>query len=115
MRMLLFVITGCTLIGMFVFARWLVGTKYGRVLQAIRDAESRVMHLARVQLGVDRHAAAPAAVELRAGGHEVETAVDRAAVAERGRALREQSVRIHAGPAVRVTPSASRRSIAAGS
>ena len=43
MRMLLFVITGCTLIGLFVFARWLVNTKYGRVLQAIRDAESRVM------------------------------------------------------------------------
>jgi urea transport system permease protein len=43
MRMTLFVITGCTLIGMFVFARWLVNTKYGRVLQAIRDAESRVM------------------------------------------------------------------------
>jgi urea transport system permease protein len=43
MRMLLFVITGITLIGCFVFARWLVNTKYGRVLQAIRDAESRVM------------------------------------------------------------------------
>ena len=43
MRMFLFVITGCTLIGLFVFARWLVNTKYGRVLQAIRDAESRVM------------------------------------------------------------------------
>jgi urea transport system permease protein len=41
--MTLFVITGLTLIGCFVFARWLVGTKYGRVLQAIRDAESRVM------------------------------------------------------------------------
>ncbi len=43
MRMLLFVITGCTLIGFFVFARWLVNSKFGRVLQAIRDAESRVM------------------------------------------------------------------------
>ena len=43
MRMTLFVITGCTLIGLFVFSRWLVNTKYGRVLQAIRDAESRVM------------------------------------------------------------------------
>jgi urea transport system permease protein len=43
MRMTLFVITGITLIGCFVFARWLVHTKYGRVLQAIRDAESRVM------------------------------------------------------------------------
>jgi urea transport system permease protein len=43
MRMLLFVITGCTLISFFVFSRWLVGSKFGRVLQAIRDAESRVM------------------------------------------------------------------------
>ena len=43
MRMTLFVITGMTLVGLFVFARWLVNTKYGRVLQAIRDAESRVM------------------------------------------------------------------------
>jgi len=43
MRMTLFVITGLTLVGMFVFARWLVNTKYGRVLQAIRDAEGRVM------------------------------------------------------------------------
>ena len=43
MRMVLFVITGLTLIGFFVFARWLVASKFGRVLQAIRDAESRVM------------------------------------------------------------------------
>jgi urea transport system permease protein len=43
MRMVLFVITGFTLIGFFVFARWLVTSKFGRVLQAIRDAESRVM------------------------------------------------------------------------
>jgi urea transport system permease protein len=43
MRMLLFVITGLTLIGFFVMARWLVASKFGRVLQAIRDAESRVM------------------------------------------------------------------------
>ena len=43
MRMLLFVITGLTLIGFFLFARWLVNSKFGRVLQAIRDAESRVM------------------------------------------------------------------------
>ncbi len=42
-RMTLFVITGLTLIGFFLFARWLVGSKFGRVLQAIRDAESRVM------------------------------------------------------------------------
>jgi urea transport system permease protein len=43
MRMLLFVITGLTLIGFFLFARWLVSSKFGRVLQAIRDAETRVM------------------------------------------------------------------------
>jgi urea transport system permease protein len=43
MRMALFVLTGCTLIGFYVLARWLVNSKFGRVLQAIRDAESRVM------------------------------------------------------------------------
>ncbi len=43
MRMVLFVLTGLTLLGFFVFAKWLVGSKYGRVLQAIRDAETRVM------------------------------------------------------------------------
>lgn len=43
MRMTLFVITGLTLIGFFLLARWLVASKFGRVLQAIRDAESRVM------------------------------------------------------------------------
>ncbi len=42
-RMVLFVITGVTLIGFFVLSRWLVMSKFGRVLQAIRDAESRVM------------------------------------------------------------------------
>jgi urea transport system permease protein len=42
-RMVLFVITGLTLIGFFVMSRWLIGTKFGRVLQAIRDAEGRVM------------------------------------------------------------------------
>ena len=41
--MTLFVLTGATLLGFFLLARWLVGSKYGRVLQAIRDAESRVM------------------------------------------------------------------------
>jgi urea transport system permease protein len=30
-------------LGFFLFARWLVGSKFGRVLQAIRDAETRVM------------------------------------------------------------------------
>jgi urea transport system permease protein len=43
MRMTLFVITGCTLIGFYLMARAIVGSKFGRVLQAIRDAESRVM------------------------------------------------------------------------
>jgi urea transport system permease protein len=43
MRMTLFVITGCTLLGFFLLSRWLVSSKFGRVLQAIRDAETRVM------------------------------------------------------------------------
>ncbi len=43
MRMTLFVITGLTLLGFYLFARWLVNSKFGRVLQAVRDAESRVM------------------------------------------------------------------------
>ncbi|TFZ05104.1 urea ABC transporter permease subunit UrtC [Ramlibacter henchirensis] len=43
MRMTLFVITGLTLLAFFLLARWLVSAKFGRVLQAIRDAESRVM------------------------------------------------------------------------
>ena len=42
-RMALFMITGLTLIGFYLMARWLVNTKFGRVLQAIRDAENRVM------------------------------------------------------------------------
>ena len=43
MRMFLFVLTGVTLLAFFLFARWMVGAKFGRVLQAIRDAETRVM------------------------------------------------------------------------
>jgi urea transport system permease protein len=42
-RMLLFVTTGLTLLGFFLLARFLVASKFGRVLQAIRDSESRVM------------------------------------------------------------------------
>ena len=42
-RMVLFVLTGLTLLGCFLLARWLVRSPYGRVLQAIRDAESRTM------------------------------------------------------------------------
>ena len=43
MRMALFVTTGLLLLGFFLFAKWLVTSKFGRVLQAIRDAETRVM------------------------------------------------------------------------
>ncbi|MES2886372.1 MAG: urea ABC transporter permease subunit UrtC [Pseudomonadota bacterium] len=43
MRMTLFVLTGVVLIGLYLLSRWLVHSKYGRVLQAIRDAETRVM------------------------------------------------------------------------
>lgn len=43
MRVLLCVLTGLVLIGFFVMARAIVTSRYGRVLQAIRDAESRVM------------------------------------------------------------------------
>ena len=43
MRMFLFALTGVILLAFFLFARWLVGSKFGRVLQAIRDAETRVM------------------------------------------------------------------------
>jgi urea transport system permease protein len=42
-RMVLFVLTGCTLLGFFLMSRWIVRSKFGRVLQAIRDAESRIM------------------------------------------------------------------------
>ncbi|MFN3295441.1 urea ABC transporter permease subunit UrtC [Caldimonas sp.] len=43
MRVTLFAITGFVLIGFFLLGRWIVNSKYGRVLQAVRDAESRVM------------------------------------------------------------------------
>ena len=43
MRMVLFVLTGLALLGFYLFGRWLVASKFGRVLQAIRDAETRVM------------------------------------------------------------------------
>ncbi len=43
MSVALFVASGVALAGMFLFARWLVRSKFGRVLTAIRDAESRVM------------------------------------------------------------------------
>ena len=43
MRVFLAVLTAVVLIGFFVMARAIVTSRYGRVLQAIRDAESRVM------------------------------------------------------------------------
>jgi urea transport system permease protein len=43
MRVLLCVISGVVLIAFFVMARAIVQSKFGRVLQAIRDAETRVM------------------------------------------------------------------------
>ena len=42
-RMGLFVATGVILLAFLLMSRWLVQSKFGRVLQAIRDAESRVM------------------------------------------------------------------------
>jgi len=43
MRVTLFALTGVTLVGFYLMARAIVNSRYGRVLQAIRDAESRVM------------------------------------------------------------------------
>ncbi len=43
MRMVLFVLSGLALVGTLLLARWIVSSKLGRVLTAIRDAESRVM------------------------------------------------------------------------
>ena len=43
MKVLLFVLSGLTLVGFFLMARAIVHSKFGRVLQAIRDAETRVM------------------------------------------------------------------------
>jgi urea transport system permease protein len=42
-RMALFAITGATLIATLLLGRFLVTSKFGRVLAAIRDAEARVM------------------------------------------------------------------------
>jgi urea transport system permease protein len=42
-RMVLFAVTGATLIGTLLLARWLTTSRFGRVLAAIRDAEQRVM------------------------------------------------------------------------
>ncbi len=43
MRVILCVLSGLTLLFFLVAARWLMTSKFGRVLQAIRDAEARVM------------------------------------------------------------------------
>jgi urea transport system permease protein len=43
MRISLCIITGLVLIAFYLIARYIVRSKYGRVLQAIRDAESRVL------------------------------------------------------------------------
>ena len=43
MRVILFAVSGITLLGFVLLARWLLLSKFGRVLHAIRDAESRVM------------------------------------------------------------------------
>src|SRR4249919_2891839 len=42
-RMVLFVLTGAALLGFLLLGRWIVMSKLGRVLTAIRDAETRVM------------------------------------------------------------------------
>ena len=42
-RIALFCITGAVLIGTLLLLRWVVTSKFGRVLAAIRDAEQRVM------------------------------------------------------------------------
>jgi urea transport system permease protein len=42
-RMALFAASGAVLIGTLLLARWIVTSKFGRVLAAIRDAEARVM------------------------------------------------------------------------
>lgn len=44
-RLVLFGLTAIVLAASFVFAKWLVSSKYGRILTAIRDAESRVMFI----------------------------------------------------------------------
>jgi urea transport system permease protein len=43
MRIALCIITGLTLVAFYLLAKYIVQSKYGRVLQAIRDAESRVL------------------------------------------------------------------------
>jgi len=42
-RVVLFAVTGATLLGALLLGRWLIASKFGRVLAAIRDAETRIM------------------------------------------------------------------------
>jgi urea transport system permease protein len=42
-RMVLFVMTALTLLGFYLLSKFIVQSKFGRLLQAIRDSESRVM------------------------------------------------------------------------
>jgi urea transport system permease protein len=42
-RVVLFALSGFTLVGVLVLCRWIVTSRLGRVVTAIRDAESRVM------------------------------------------------------------------------
>ena len=44
-RTALYVLSGLTLLGALVLARWIIASKFGRVLTAIRDQESRLMFL----------------------------------------------------------------------
>ena len=44
-RTALYVLSGVALLGALVFGRWIVASKFGRVLTAIRDQESRLMFL----------------------------------------------------------------------
>jgi urea transport system permease protein len=43
MRITLCMLTGLTLVAFYLIAKYIVQSKYGRVLQAIRDAESRIL------------------------------------------------------------------------
>jgi urea transport system permease protein len=45
MRIALYVLSGLLLLGSLILARWVVSSKFGRVLSAIRDQESRLMFL----------------------------------------------------------------------
>ena len=50
-RITLFVLSAAALAGSLLLARWLVTSRFGRVLAAVRDAESRVMFLGYDPLG----------------------------------------------------------------